>query len=331
MTIWLWIGFIAIVLALLALDLGVFHRDSKEMRVRDALGWTAFWMGLALAFNVAVYFIYEQHWLGMGTLPGQEPHGREAAEKFFVGYLVEQSLSLDNIFVMAVIFRYFGVAGRHQHRVLFWGIIGAQIMRGIMIAAGTIMIRRFDWMIYVFGGLLLLTALKMLVQKEGQIEPEHNPLVKLARKFWTISPTFDGHRFFTRVNGRRMATPMLLVLLVVESTDVIFAVDSIPATFAITQDPFIVFTSNIFAILGLRSLYFALAGLMGMFHYLKYSLVFVLAFVGVKMLLSHHYEIPTRWSLVVIAAALAIGTISSVLITRKETIRAIEEDGDKTA
>jgi tellurite resistance protein TerC len=260
MVIWLWIGFIVFVLVMLALDLGVFNRTAHEIRTREALGWTALCIALALVFNVLVYFMYRYHWLGIGTGEGSRMTGHDAALNFFTGWVVEYSLSLDNIFIIAIIFSYFKVPHKYQHRVLFWGILGALIMRGLMIAAGAALIHRFEWIIYVFGALLIFTAIKMLMTQQDDIEPEKNIFVRCARKLYPVTSDFEGERFFTRIDGMRAVTPLFLVLLVVESTDVLFAVDSIPAIFAITTDPFLVFTSNIFAILGLRSLYFALAG-----------------------------------------------------------------------
>ncbi len=313
MTVWLWVGFLVLILGLLALDLGVMHRRPHVIRTREALMWTVFWIFLGLLFNVAVYFIYEHHWLGIGTAIREPLSGKDAALKYFTGYVVEKSLSLDNIFVFALIFNYFGVPPIYQHRVLFWGILGALILRGIMIALGVALIQRFSWIIYVFGALLILTAVKMLMTREDKLEPDRNPLVRLARRFYPVTSDFEGQKFFTRVDGARAITPLFLVLLVVESSDVMFAVDSIPAIFAITTDPFIVFTSNVFAILGLRALYFALASILDRFRYLKVSLMLVLVYVGVKMILSGHYHIPTGISLAVIAGVLTTGIVSSLL------------------
>ncbi|HKQ48797.1 MAG TPA: TerC family protein [Phycisphaerae bacterium] len=317
MVVWLWIGFIVFVLVMLALDLGVFNRKAHVIRTREALAWTALCIVLALLFNGLIYFMYKYHWLGIGTGEGSRLTGKDAAIQFFTGWVIEYSLSLDNIFVIAVIFGYFGVPPKYQHRVLFWGILGALIMRGLMIWAGSALIQRFDWIIYVFGGLLIVTAIKMLLTQTDEVEPEKNPLVRLARRLYPVTSDFHEQKFFTYIDGKKAITPMFLVLLVVESTDVLFAVDSIPAIFAITQDPFLVFTSNVFAILGLRSLYFALAGMMGHFRYLKASLVFVLAFVGVKMILSHHYHIDTIVSLAVIVSILGVGIVAS-LFGKKE-------------
>jgi tellurite resistance protein TerC len=244
--------------------------------------------------------------------------GRTAALQFLTGYLLEQSLSLDNVFVIALIFAYFRIPLAYQHRVLFWGILGALVMRGVMIALGAALIARFDWVVYVFGGILILTAARMLISGDEEPEPEKNWLIRLARRIYPVTPELHGERFFVDVAGRRAATPLFLVLLMVESSDVLFAVDSIPAIFAVTQDPFLVFTSNVFAILGLRNLYFAIAPLLGKFRYLKTALVFILAFVGVKMLLSHTMPIPTLWSLSMIIGILAVGVLASAFAAGRE-------------
>lgn len=321
MTVWLWLGFIAFVIGLMALDLGLLNRKAHVIRTREALKWTCMFIALALAFNVAVYFMYEHHWLGIGLNTGAHQSGKDAAMAFFTGWVVEYSLSLDNIFVIALIFNYFSVPGIYQHRVLFWGILGALLMRGAMIGAGTALIQQFHWIIYVFGVLLILTAVKMLLSKEEKIDPNRNPFVKLARRIYPVTLDFEGQKFFTKVDGKRAITPLFLVLLVVESTDVLFAVDSIPAIFAITTDPFIVFTSNVFAILGLRSMYFALAGMMDKFRYLKVSLMLVLIFVGLKMLASGYYHIPSSISLAVIVGVLATGIATSLIASKRENGR----------
>jgi tellurite resistance protein TerC len=313
-----WVCFLALVGVLLALDLGLLRREARAMQLGEALVRSAAYISLGLAFNVLVYFLYENHWFGIGLEVGHPLDGSTAALQFFTGFLLEYSLSLDNVFVIAIIFNYFRVPLAYQHRVLFWGVLGALIMRGIMIALGAALIARFDWIIYVFGGILILTALRMLFAGHENVEPEKNPVVRLARRLYPITPALHGERFFVDWNGRRAATPLFLVLLVVESTDVIFAVDSIPAIFAVTRDPFLVFTSNVFAILGLRSLYFAIAPLMDKFKYLKLSLVFVLAFVGVKMILSHHEPIPTSVSLSVIIGILALGVLASSFAAARE-------------
>jgi tellurite resistance protein TerC len=314
-----WAGFLAFVLGLLALDLGVFHRESRAIRTGEALAWAGFYVTLALAFNVLVFFLYERSWLGVGVTVGHPIDGRTAALQFLTGYLLEQSLSLDNVFVIALIFSYFRVPLAYQHRVLFWGILGALVMRGAMIGLGAALIARFDWIIYVFGGILILTAVRMLLAGSEEPDPEKSPVIRLARRIYPVTPELHGERFFVQLNGRRAATPLFLVLLMVESSDVLFAVDSIPAIFAVTQDPFLVFTSNVFAILGLRNLYFAIAPLLNRFKYLKQSLVFILAFVGVKMILAHTQPIPTITSLSVIIGILGVGILASALAAGRET------------
>jgi len=313
--VWLWLAFLVFVVVAICVDLGVFNRRAHVMGTREGLAWTGVWVALALVFNGLIYFIYRYDWLGASDAG---PSGGTAAVEFFAGYLIEKSLSLDNIFVIALIFAYFKVPRENQHRVLYLGILGALILRGIMIGVGAAMIRRFDWMSYVFGAILLVTAARMLFSDHDKVEPEHNPLVRLARRMFPVTDRFRGEHFFVRENGRRMATPLLIVLIVIESTDVLFAVDSIPAVFAVTRDPFIVFTSNVFAVLGLRALYFVLADIIDRFRYLKVSLVVVLAFVGTKMLLSHRVPIPTLVSLGVIAAILTTGIVASVIVNRRE-------------
>ena len=314
-----WAGFLAFVLGLLALDLGVFHRENRAIRTGEALAWAGFYVSLALAFNVLVFFLYDRNWLGVGVGVGHPLDGRTAALQFLTGYLLEQSLSLDNVFIIALIFSYFRVPLAYQHRVLFWGILGALVMRGAMIGLGTALITRFDWIIYVFGGILILTAVRMLIAGNEEPDPGKSPVIRLARRLYPVTPELHGERFFVDMSGRRAATPLLLVLLMVESSDVLFAVDSIPAIFAVTQDPFLVFTSNVFAILGLRNLYFAIAPLLNHFKYLKQSLVFILAFVGVKMILSHSQPIPTVTSLAVIIGILAVGILASAFAAGRET------------
>lgn len=313
----IWMGFIVFIFAALALDLGILNRKAHVISTKEALRWTCLWVSVALLFTVFIYFAYEHHWMGIG-LDSKEPlSGFDASFKYLTGWVIEYSLSLDNIFVIALIFTYFGVPRQHQHRTLFWGILGAMIMRGAMIAAGAALIHRFDWIIYVFGALLILTAVKMLLASNEEVEPEKNFLVKLARRLFPVTPHFEGDHFFSHMNGKLAITPMFLVLLVVESTDVVFAVDSIPAIFAVTTDPFLVYTSNVFAILGLRSLYFALAGLMAQFYYLRYSLSFLLAYVGMKMLISHNYKIPAHISLCIIAGILSVGIIASIIRSKR--------------
>lgn len=314
----IWGSFLVLIFILLALDLGVFNKKDHVFSVKEALLWTMFWIVLALIFNVFVYYAYTYNWLKIGEGGHHITSGGDAAMKFFTGYIIEKSLSLDNIFVIAMIFSYFKVPLQYQHRVLFLGILGALIMRGVMIIAGVALVERFNWMIYVFGAFLILTAIKMLTSKNEDFDPEKNLLIRMAKRFYPVSKNYEGHRFFTHIDGKKAITPMFLVLLVIESSDVLFAIDSIPAIFAVTTDPFIIFTSNVFAILGLRSLYFALAAMIDKFRYLKLSLVFVLAYVGVKMILSHVYPIPTYFSLSVIAATLTIGIVSSIIISKRE-------------
>jgi len=309
----IWAGFIVFILCMLALDLGVFHRTERVVTIRSALKWTTAWVSLALTFNVVVYFLYEK---GHAVPGGHALSGKDAALQFFLGYLLEYSLSVDNIFVIALIISYFRVPPELQHRLLFWGVMGAVVFRGIMIGLGALLIAKFDWIMYVFGGLLIFSAVKMLLAQEDTIHPESSPLVRLTRRIYPVSSTYDGRHFFTRVAGVHALTPLFLALVLIESTDVMFAIDSIPAIFGVTQDPFLVFTSNIFAILGLRSLYFALAGLMGKFRYLKVSLVFLLAYIGVKMILSHHYKIDNAVSLGIICGILSVGVLASLWASR---------------
>lgn len=316
---WLvWTGFFAIYITVLILDLSVLHRESKVMKVPQALGWTLVWIAVAMSWTIVVYGLYEYQWFGWRS--GQDaPAGAEAAIQYVTGYLLEWSLSVDNIFVIAVIFTFMKIPAQFQYRVLFWGIVGAIVLRGVMIAMGAALIHAFDWMFYVFGAILLISAARMLRSEEEQFDPGKSMLVKLARRVYPVTDQLDGERFFTVVNGARAATPLFVTLLLVDFADVVFAVDSIPAIFAVTQDSFIVFTSNAFAILGLRSLYFAIAGLMMMFKYLKLSLIFILGFVGVKMMLHHHMEIPHAISLGVIVGFLAVGVIASLWVSRGES------------
>jgi tellurite resistance protein TerC len=311
-----WVGFIFLIFLLLALDLGVFHRKAHAIKAKEALLWTFFWIFLALLFDIFIYYAYQLNWL---TIDNKAVFsGNDAALKYLTGYIIEKSLSLDNIFVIAMIFTYFRVPAFCQHRVLFWGIVGALILRGIMIFAGTALIQKFSWMIYVFGGFLIITAIKMLLSNDEQVDPGKNILIRIARKLYRVVPHYEGTKFFTKENGVRAMTPLFLVLLVIESSDVLFAIDSIPAIFAVTTDPYLIFTSNIFAILGLRSLYFALAAMMDKFRYLKISIVVVLIYVGTKMVLSHTFQIPTLISLAIIMGILSVGMVSSAIINKKE-------------
>jgi len=316
MTSLVWLGFFAIYIGLLALDLVILHREARVLHVRQALGWTVVWVLVALSFGGLVYGLYEYNWLGW-TQGQSDVSGRDALIQYVSGYLLEWSLSVDNIFVMALIFTYMKIPAALQYRVLFWGIIGAIVLRGVMIALGSVLVQSFDWMFYVFGGILLVSAARMLRNEEEEYDPGSSILVRLARRVYPVTDQLDGERFFTRVNGRSAATPLFVTLLFIDFADVVFAVDSIPAIFAVTQDPFLVFSSNAFAILGLRSLYFAIAGMMAMFHYLKLSLVFILGFVGVKLILVHHYKIPDLVSLAVIVGMLAIGVAALVMTKSK--------------
>ncbi len=299
--LFLWTAFNLFVIVMLVLDLYVFHRKEHTVKMGEAVFWSIFWTVLALLFNVWIYF-----W-----------RGGETALLFFTGYLLERSLSFDNLFVFLIIFSYFAVDGAHQHRVLFWGILGALIMRAFFIFAGVALIHRFEWIIYVFGAFLIYTGIKLVTEKDKQIHPEKNPILKLFRRFMPVTPGYEGGKFFVKKENRWFATPLFIVLLVVESTDVIFAVDSIPAVLAITTDPFIVYTSNVFAILGLRALYFVLAGMMSMFRFFSYGLAVILVFVGAKMLLAHIIEIPIAFALSIITIILGVSIAASLLYPKK--------------
>jgi len=297
----LWGTFNLFVLGMLALDLGVFHKRSEEITVRNALVWTGIWITLAMAFN---FFIYQYF-------------GKPEAIEFFTGYIIEKSLSVDNIFVIIMIFSYFQVPPAYQHKVLFWGILGALVMRVIFIFAGIELIHRFHWLIYIFGGFLIITGVRMIFGAETKIEPDKNPVVRIMRKIFPVTSTFQADNFFVRLNGKLWATPLFIVVILIESTDLIFAVDSIPAILAITDNPFIVYTSNVFAILGLRSLYFALSGIEKYFHYLKYGLSVILVFVGAKMCLADYYKISIEVSLIVIVATLIVSIVASIVFPKK--------------
>lgn len=297
---WLWVGFNVFVLAMLAVDLFVFHREAHEVASKEAAAWTVVWVALALLFGVGVYTFM----------------GRDAGLAYFAGYLIEKALSVDNIFVFVLIFGFFRVPLRYQHRVLFWGILGALVMRGVMIAAGAYLIQQFHWVIYVFGAFLVFTGIRMATHRENDIDLEKNVVIRLVRRLLPVTAAYEGQKFFVRqdVDGtsRLAATPLFVVLALVETTDLIFAVDSIPAIFAVTQDPFIVYSSNVFAILGLRALYFLLAGVIHQFHYLKAGLSVVLVFVGAKMLTADFYEVPIGVSLGVIVVVLAVAVVASL-------------------
>lgn len=349
--IWLWVGFIGFVLLMLALDLGVFHRQAHVVSLKEAFAWSAVWATLGLGFAVFVYFAYEGRWLGLGTAvdaaDGVVNDGWTAMVKYLTGYIVEKSLSVDNVFVIAMIFGFFAVPPIYQHRVLFWGILGALLMRGAMIAVGAILIAEFHWVLYIFGGFLILTAVKMLVLKTEHGAPNLNLIVRLTRRFFPVTARFHGEHFVVRAGapasyesefpgtaalpdeavdqarpGTLMLTPLALALIMVESTDLIFAIDSIPAIFAITADPFLVFTSNVFAILGLRSLYFALADMLDRFRYLKVSLALILLSVGVKMLVTDWLKVAlgTHLNLYVLGFVLLMlagGVVASLLAERR--------------
>jgi tellurite resistance protein TerC len=302
-----WIFFNVFVLVMLAIDLGVFNRKAHEVKIKEALIWSGVWIALALAFNLGLYYYYT---------PPEGYTSAESALQFLTGYVIEKSLSVDNIFVFVLIFTYFKVPAIYQHKVLFWGIIGALIMRAIFIFAGVALINQFAWIIYVFGGFLVFTGIKLLVQKEKEIHPEKNPLIRLFKRFFRVTESYEGGKFFTIQNSRKVATPLFIVLIMIETTDLIFAVDSIPAILAVTQDPFIVYSSNVFAILGLRSLYFALAGLVKLFRYLQYGLAAILILVGSKMIVNHFYAakiISTELSLILIITILAASIVTSLL------------------
>jgi tellurite resistance protein TerC len=304
----LFVAFNIGVLVVLAIDLGIFNREAHAATVKEAATWSAVWITLSLGFAVVILQMY----------------GRQAALEFITGYVIEYSLSVDNIFVIVLIFSYFRIPDKYQHRVLFWGIIGALVMRGAMIAAGAILINSFHWVIYVFGAFLVFTGIRMATHDESDIEPEANPILRLVRRMLPITHDYRGQEFFVTeppVRGAPptlMATPLFVVLVLVETTDLIFAVDSIPAIFAVTKDPFLVYTSNVCAILGLRSLYFLLAGVINKFHLLKLGIAAVLTFVGVKMLLSSVYQIPIHWSLLVIVSVLAASVVASIAFPKKE-------------
>ena len=309
-TIWLWVGFNIFVLAMLALDLGVFHRKAHALSLKEASIWSVVWITLAMVFNAGLYLFA----------------GPEPALQFFTGYLIEKSLSVDNIFIFLLLFTFFKVPAAYQHRVLYWGILGALIMRGTLIAVGVALIESFHWIIYLFGAFLIFTGIRMGFHKEIEVHPENDLLLKFIRRFVPVTENYEHDRFFVRRTGQVMVTPLLLVLLVIDTTDLIFAVDSIPAVFAVTRDPFLVYTSNIFAILGLRSLYFVFAGIMEKFYYLKLGLSVILTFVGVKMVLADVFSLPTALSLVVIAVVLTIAIVASIVRTRHQAAKSREPE-----
>ncbi|MEJ1221829.1 TerC family protein [Sediminicola sp. 1XM1-17] len=310
----IWIAFIALILVFLALDLGVFHKDEHVIQTKEAAIWTAIWVTVAMAFSGVIYWLFAGNHIANPTDLAPD----KAVIKYITGYLIELSLSVDNVFVIAVIFSSFSIPPLYQHRVLFWGILGAIVFRALMIVFGVALITKFDWVIYVFGVFLLYTAFKMLKSDDEDFDPRKSFIFKQIKKIFPISTKMHGHDFFIRKMGIRAATPLFVALIVIELTDILFALDSIPAILAITADPFIVFSSNIFAILGLRSMYFLISRMLEKFRYINYSLVVILAFVGIKMLLSHHVEFPEWLSLGVIAIALIGGVTASMMLAPKE-------------
>lgn len=299
--VWLWIGFNAFVLAMLAIDLGIFHRAAHTISLKEATIWSLIWILLALVFNGMLYLL----------------QGPEIALQFLTGYLIEKSLSIDNIFVFILLFTAFGVPATYQYRVLFWGVLGALLLRGLFIAIGAVLLEHFHWIFYLFGTFLILTGVRMAFDKQTEVHPEHNPVLKFVRRILPVTTNYHGDCFIVRQAGRILVTPLFLALLVVEATDLIFALDSIPAIFAVTTDPFIVYTSNVFAILGLRSLFFILANIVQTFYYLRLGLSIILFYVGIKMILTDIYHIPTVLSLLVIAAVLMLAVVASLIRTRR--------------
>jgi TerC family integral membrane protein len=312
--IWPWIWFNLFVIAMLAIDLGVFNRKAHTVSLKEALTWSGVWIALSLVFNAGIYFF----------------RGPDPAIQFFTGYLIEKSLSVDNIFVFVLIFSYFHVPTAYQHRVLFWGVLGALVLRGVMIAIGTTLIEDFHWVIYLFGAFLVFTGIKMALQKNEGVDPEKNPLLKIVRRVLPVTADYEQSRFVVRRAGQLMVTPLLLVLIVIETTDLVFAVDSIPAVFAVTTDPFIVYTSNVLAILGLRSLYFVFANIIRKFYYLKPALAIILTYVGVKMLLADIFKIPTVASLLIIILVLAIAVGASLIRARRQGENGASPEEDAT-
>lgn len=309
--IWLWVTFNLFVFGMLALDLGVFHRKAHVIRLREALIWSTIWTVLALIFNLYILFYWQS------ISPGSEYTNKQAAIAYLTGYIIERALSIDNLFVFLVIFTYFGIPKKYEYKILFWGIIGALVFRIIFIFSGVALLHAFDWMKYVFGILLIYTAFKVLVSKDIKVDPDKNPIIRWFKKIYPVSNNMESGKFFILDAGKRMATPLFIALLVVEMTDILFAFDSVPAILAITKDPFIVYSANVFAILGLRALYFAIAGIMGLFAYLHYGLSFVLAFVGVKMMLGKEV-IPIVVSLGVVLGVIALSIIFSLLLPPKK-------------
>lgn len=297
----LWIVFNAFIFVMLIIDLVVFNREAHKITIKESLIWTAVWIALACMFGAGLYYYMDP----------------QSSLDFFTGYLIEKSLSVDNIFVFLLVFSYFGIPQKYQHKILFWGIFGALVLRFVFIFAGVALIERFEWIIYVFGAFLLYTGIKLAFEMEKEVHPDRNPVIRLVRKMVPVLKTYEGPDFFTKVNGKWVATPMFVVLIVIETTDVVFALDSIPAILAITTDQFLVYSSNAFAILGLRALYFALAGVMDMFQHLHYGLAAILSFVGIKMLIADFYHVPTPWALGFVAFALTASVVASIVDKRE--------------
>lgn len=316
-----WILFSAAILFFLALDLGVFNKEAHIIKTKEAAIWTSVWVSIAMAFSGVIWWIFENNILANPT--GLTPD--DAVLKYITGYLIELSLSIDNVFVIAVIFNAFKIPKLYQHRVLFWGILGAIVFRALMIVFGVALINKFDWIVYVFGVFLIYTAYKMLRSDDTDFNPKNTWIFKKSRSFLPFTAFFDGDKFFIKRMGKRIATPLFMALLMIELTDILFALDSIPAILAITADPFIVFSSNILAILGLRSMYFLISQMLDKFRFINYSLVAILTFVGLKMIFAHHIELPEWLSLTVIAVALTAGIVSSMLIPPAENKQVIED------
>jgi tellurite resistance protein TerC len=315
-TLLIWSGFIVLICALIAIDLGLLHRRPEVLTMRTAMRRWSGWAALALVFNVYVYFLYEYNWLGWGAGSRTDLSGADAAIQYLTGYLIELSLSVDNVFVIATIFVYMRIPQELQYRILVWGILGAIVLRGIMISAGVLLIASFEWVSYVFGAVLLLSAIRLVTLREDNVTPEQSLILQIARRLFPVAPKLDGGKFFTIYEGRRAATPALLTLLMVEWADVMFAVDSVPAIFAVTRDPFLVFTSNVFAILGLRTLYFVVSGMMSQFRFVKWSLVLILGYVGIKMIVENHIHVPHGLSLGVIVVVMGGGVLISMWYDR---------------
>lgn len=310
-TLVIWLSFIAAIVALIVIDLTVVHRRAAPISVGQALRYWAVWLGLAAAFNVYIFFLYDNNWLGWGVRSILDLNGREASAQFLSGYLIELSLSMDNVFVIMMIFEFMRVPPALQHRVLFWGILGAIVLRGAMILAGAALVAQFTWVTYALGAVIIVSAARMLAVSAEQA-PSDILAVRIAQRFIPMTPNLDGDRFFTLHEGRRLATPLFVTLVMVEWADIVFAIDSVPAIFAVTSDPFLIFTSNVFAILGLRTLFVVLRVLLGHLRYLKFSLVFILTYIGIKLMIQHHIDIPSWVTLTVIFVAVSVGAIASL-------------------